>query len=78
MLAYSICNFLQALLLNQKQEVEEARKSLIEADARNADLMKKYEDAEKRADQFQESTQRCVFKILGSLISKEFCANTFI
>ena len=55
---------MQTLLQNQKQEVEEAKKSLIEADARNAELMKKFEDAEKRAEQLQESTQRFVFRIL--------------
>ncbi|GJY57078.1 hypothetical protein Tco_0456193 [Tanacetum coccineum] len=38
------------LLLNQKQEVEEARKSVQEAHSRNAELMKKFEDAEKRAE----------------------------
>ncbi|KAJ0705635.1 putative myosin ATPase [Helianthus annuus] len=54
---------LKALLLNQKQDVEEARKSLIEADARNADLMKKFEDAEKRAEQLQESNQRLEEKL---------------
>ncbi|KAJ9568214.1 hypothetical protein OSB04_004180 [Centaurea solstitialis] len=42
---------LKALLQNVKQEAEEAKKSLIEADARNAELMKKFKDAEKRADQ---------------------------
>ncbi|KAJ9551199.1 hypothetical protein OSB04_015244 [Centaurea solstitialis] len=54
---------LKALLQNVKQEAEEAKKSLIEADARNAELMKKFEDAEKRADQLQESSQRLEEKL---------------
>ncbi|KVI01180.1 Dil domain-containing protein [Cynara cardunculus var. scolymus] len=54
---------LKAMLQNVKQEAEEARKSLIEADARNADLMKKFEEAEKRADQLQESSQRLEEKL---------------
>ncbi|KAI7727087.1 hypothetical protein M8C21_031579, partial [Ambrosia artemisiifolia] len=54
---------LRALMLNQKQDLEEARKSLIEADARNTDLMKKFEDAEKRAEQLQESNQRLEEKL---------------
>ncbi|XP_024967331.1 myosin-17-like [Cynara cardunculus var. scolymus] len=54
---------LKALLLNQKQTAEEARKSYIEADARNAELIRKLEDAEKRADQLQESTRRLEEKL---------------
>ncbi|XP_076957168.1 myosin-17-like [Bidens hawaiensis] len=54
---------LKALMLNQKQEIEEARKSLIEANSRNDDLMKKFEDAEKRAYQLQESNQRLEEKL---------------
>lgn len=65
--AYSIYNFVQALLQNQKTDVEEAKKSLIEADAKNAELMKKFEDAEKRAEQLQESSQR-----FGLLISTPY------
>lgn len=68
--AYSIYNFVQALLQNQKTEVEEAKKSLIEADAKNAELMKKFEDTEKRAEQLQESSQR-----FGLLISTPYLTN---
>lgn len=54
---------LKSLLLNQKQETEEAKKSLMESDAKNAELLKKFEDAEKRAYQLQESTQRLEEKL---------------
>ncbi|XP_076945261.1 myosin-17-like [Bidens hawaiensis] len=54
---------LKALMLNQKQEIEEARKSLVEANSKNDDLMKKLEDAEKRAYQLQESNQRLEEKL---------------
>ncbi|KAI3772786.1 hypothetical protein L6452_03979 [Arctium lappa] len=54
---------LKALLLNEKQTAEEARKSYIEADARNAELIRKLEDAEKSANQLQESTRRLEEKL---------------
>ncbi|GJZ87413.1 RNA-directed DNA polymerase, eukaryota, partial [Tanacetum coccineum] len=50
-------------LLNQKQEIGEARKSLQEAHSRNAELKKKFEDAEERAKCLQESTQRLEEKL---------------
>nr|AAB71529.1 unconventional myosin [Helianthus annuus] len=56
---------LKALMQNQKQEIEEARKSLIEANLKNGDLIKKFEDAEKRAYQLQESNQRLEEKLLN-------------
>ncbi|KAF5812476.1 putative myosin ATPase [Helianthus annuus] len=56
---------LKALMQYQKQEIEEARKSLIEANLKNDDLIKKFEDAEKRAYQLQESNQRLEEKLLN-------------
>ncbi|KAI7735589.1 hypothetical protein M8C21_030752 [Ambrosia artemisiifolia] len=56
---------LKALVQNQKQEIEEARKSLIEANSKNDDLIKKFEDTEKRAYQLQESNQRLEEKLLN-------------
>lgn len=69
-MANSIHKFLQALMINQKQEVEEARKSLIEANSRNDDLMKKFEDVEKRAYQLQESNQRFVIILVKKMYLK--------
>lgn len=50
----------QALLLSQRQAAEEARKSSMDAEARNTELAKKLEDAGRKVDQLQESVQRFV------------------
>lgn len=50
----------QALLLSERQAAEEARKGRSDAEARNAELTKNLEDAEKKVDQLQESVQRFV------------------
>lgn len=51
---------MQALLLSERQAAEEARKASINVEARNAELAKKLEEAEQKADQLQESVQRFV------------------
>lgn len=50
----------QALLLSERQAAEEARKSGMNAEARNTELTKKLEDAGRKVDQLQESVQRSV------------------
>lgn len=51
---------LQAQLTSERRAAEEVRKAGADAEARNADLVKKLEDAEKKMDQLQESVQRFV------------------
>lgn len=51
---------MQALLLSERQTAEEARKACTDSEARNAEMAKKLEDAEQKADQLQESVQRFV------------------
>lgn len=51
---------MQALLLSERQAAEGAGKASIDAEARNAELAKKLEDAEQKVDQLQESVQRFV------------------
>lgn len=50
----------QASLLSERQAAEEARKACKDADARNSELSKKLEDAERKVDQIQETVQRFV------------------
>lgn len=40
--------------------MEEAKKASIDAEARNAELVKQFEDASRKVDQLQESVQRFV------------------
>ena len=51
---------MQALILSERQAAEEAKKASTDAEARNAELAKKLEDAEQKVDQLQESVQRFV------------------
>lgn len=48
------------MLLSERQAAEEARKARSDAEARNAELNRNLEDAEKKVDQLQESAQRYV------------------
>ncbi|CAL9113071.1 unnamed protein product [Musa textilis] len=49
---------LKALLLIEKQATDSANKAFAEAQNRNIELVKKVEDSETRADQFQDTVQR--------------------
>lgn len=51
----------QALLLSEKQAAEEAKKASADAETRNMDLAKKLEEAERKMDQLQDSTQRYIY-----------------
>lgn len=46
--------------MSEKQAAEEAKKTCIDAEVRNAELVKKLEDAERKVDLLQESVQRYV------------------
>ena len=59
------CLFIQESLLLEREAAEEARKALTQAEARNAELIKKFEDSERKVDQLQNTVQRLV-KILVS------------
>lgn len=48
------------MLLSEKQAAAEARKANTDSEVRNAELVKKFEDAERKADQLQDSVQRLV------------------
>lgn len=54
---------LQASLLSEKTAAEEAHNACTDAEARNAEIVKKLEDSERKVDQLQESVQRSVLKI---------------
>ncbi|KAM7513013.1 hypothetical protein LguiB_011888 [Lonicera macranthoides] len=54
---------LKALLLSEKQAGAEARKANTDSEVRNAELVKKLEDAERKADQLQDSVQRLEEKL---------------
>ncbi|KAK9275460.1 hypothetical protein L1049_022727 [Liquidambar formosana] len=54
---------LKALLLSERQTAEESRKALKDAEVRNAELVKKFEDAERKVDQLQDSVQRLEEKL---------------
>ncbi|CAL9173226.1 unnamed protein product, partial [Musa hybrid cultivar] len=49
---------LKVLLLIEKQATDSANKAFAEAQNRNIELVKKVEDSEMRADQFQDTVQR--------------------
>lgn len=51
---------IQALLLSERQAAEDAKKACSDAEAKNAELIKKLEDSERKVDQLQESVQRSV------------------
>lgn len=49
---------IQASLLSERQAAEEARKAGTDAEVRNAELVNKLEDSERKVDQLQDSVQR--------------------
>jgi hypothetical protein len=49
----------QALLQTERQATETAKKEHAEAERRNEELMKKFEAAEKKIEQLQDTAQRC-------------------
>lgn len=49
---------LQALLQTERQATETAKKEHAEAERRNEELMKKFEGAEKKIEQLQDTAQR--------------------
>ncbi|PQQ08879.1 myosin-17-like [Prunus yedoensis var. nudiflora] len=54
---------LKTLLLSERQAAEEAKKASIDAEARNAELVKQLEDGSRKVDQLQESVQRLEEKL---------------
>ncbi|RVX05381.1 Myosin-17 [Vitis vinifera] len=56
----------EALLLSESKAAEEARKASTDAEARNAELVKKLEDADRKMDQLQDSMQRLEEKLSNS------------
>ncbi|KAK8615225.1 hypothetical protein V6N13_069003 [Hibiscus sabdariffa] len=57
---------IKASLLSERKATEEARNARTDADARNAELVKKLEDSERKVDQLQESVQRLEEKLSNS------------
>lgn len=49
---------IQASLLAERQAAEETRKARTDAEVRNAELVNKLEDSERKVDQLQDSVQR--------------------
>ncbi|KAF7148962.1 hypothetical protein RHSIM_Rhsim03G0230800 [Rhododendron simsii] len=54
---------LKASLLSERQAAEEARKAHTDAEVRNAELVNKLEDSERKVDQLQDSVQRLEEKL---------------
>ncbi|TYG59795.1 hypothetical protein ES288_D07G014700v1 [Gossypium darwinii] len=57
---------LKASLQSERKATEEAGNACTDAEARNAELVKKLEDSERRVDQLQESVQRLEEKLSNS------------
>ncbi|MBA0756876.1 hypothetical protein Gotri_020017, partial [Gossypium trilobum] len=57
---------LKASLQSERKATEEACNACTDAEARNAELVKKLEDSERRVDQLQESVQRLEEKLSNS------------
>ena len=55
---YPFLLLLQALLLTERQATEAAKREHAESERRNEELIKKFESAEKKIEQLQDTVQR--------------------